>query len=121
MFLEAMVFFGVLAPGNTSRMRLDLSMRNRRLDVPKGDGQSATSSAEEGRRKCRSLVGKLPAPNAISGPRFRGLSTRRPRRSEPWKIAYYPPAPHQLNDLTYLCLIPKRAKTRALEGAIIRL
>jgi hypothetical protein len=38
-------------------------MRNRRLDVPKGDGLPAMSSAEQGKM----IVGKLPASSAISG------------------------------------------------------
>jgi hypothetical protein len=67
------------------------------------------------------IVGKLPASSAPLRPRFRGLRSLRPRRLEDRVsyCAYTSTAP--TNDLTYLTLIWRRAKTRALGEAFTRL
>jgi hypothetical protein len=102
-------------------MRLDLSMRNRRLDVPKGDGSGRREFGQNRQEKAsidHRQAPRLECSNAILGPRFGGLSTRRPRRPED-RVLQTPTIPTKRPHLPLLD--SEESEAQVLEGAIIRL
>lgn len=76
MFLEAMIT-PVVALGAVVYVRLHSSGSNGRLDVPEGDGQPATSSAECLSSEMDDGQQALPQLPASSKPRFEAFRPRR--------------------------------------------
>jgi hypothetical protein len=93
-------------------------MRNRRLDVPKGDGSPAHDFGWIRQERVSIICRQAPRLDRDLRPRVRGLRSLRSRRRED-RVVHASTIP--TNDLTYQCLIRRGTNTKALGGAYTRL